>query len=94
LKDVLAEPGEGLRIFLSEHGGKPLRILLTGAGGGGKPGPSSVTVFVGPEGGWTETEEKNFRAAGCEAVSLGRRVLKAETAALAAVAMISHFWKE
>ena len=94
LKDILAEPGEGLRIFLSEHGGKPLRILLTEGDEGGEPVPSPVTVFVGPEGGWTEAEEKNFRAAGCEAISLGRRVLKAETAALAAVAMICHFWKE
>jgi 16S rRNA (uracil1498-N3)-methyltransferase len=94
LRDILEEPGEGLRIFLSEHGGKPLRILLLEAGEGGKPMPSAVTVFVGPEGGWTDAEEKNFRAAGCEAISLGRRVLKSETAALAAVAMISHFWKE
>jgi 16S rRNA (uracil1498-N3)-methyltransferase len=94
LKDILAEPGEGLRIFLSEHGGKPLRILLTEGDESGEPVSSLVTLFVGPEGGWTEAEEKNFRAAGCEPISLGRRVLKAETAALAAVAMITHFWKE
>jgi 16S rRNA (uracil1498-N3)-methyltransferase len=94
LKSLLAEPGEGLRVFLSERGGKPLRIVLLEAEENGPPRPSSMTVFVGPEGGWTEAEEKSFREAGCEAISLGRRVLKAETAALAAVAMISHFWKE
>jgi len=94
LKSLLQEPVEGLRIFLSERGGKPLRILLSERGEAGPSRPSPVIVFVGPEGGWTEAEEESLRAAGCEPVSLGRRVLKAETAALAAVAMISHFWEE
>jgi 16S rRNA (uracil1498-N3)-methyltransferase len=94
LKDLLTGPAVGLRIFLSERGGKPLRILLLEGGEGGKRVPSSMIVFVGPEGGWTEAEEKSLREAGCEAISLGRRVLKAETAAVAAVAMILHFWKE
>lgn len=94
LKRLLQEPGEGLRIFLSERGGKPLRILLSEEEEAGPSKPSRMIVFVGPEGGWTEAEEKSFRTAGCEPVSLGRRVLKAETAALAAVAIISHFWKE
>ncbi len=94
LKSLLQEPGRGLRIFLSERGGKPLRILLSERGEAAGSRPSPVTVFVGPEGGWTEGEEESFRGAGCEPVSLGRRVLKAETAAVAAVAIISHFWKE
>lgn len=94
LRDALDDPGGGLRIFLSEHGGKPLRCLLLEAENSGQPAPRAVIIFVGPEGGWTESEERSFREAGCEAVSLGRRILKAETAALAAVAIISHFWNE
>lgn len=94
LKDVLAEPLEGRRIFLSERGGKPLRCLLGESGNDGNPPAPAVVVFVGPKGGWTESEDRAFRSAGCEAVSLGRRILKAETAALAAVAMIAHFWNE
>jgi 16S rRNA (uracil1498-N3)-methyltransferase len=94
LKDILARPGEGLRLFLSENGGKPLKGLLLGAESGGGPPAPAVTIFVGPEGGWTEAEERAFREAGCEAVSLGRRILKAETAAIAGVAMVAHFWND
>ena len=92
LKIILARPGQGLRIFLSENGGRPLRCLLMEAESGGPPRPPEVTIFVGPEGGWTGAEEKGFREAGCEAVSLGSRILKAETAAIAGVAMMAHFW--
>jgi 16S rRNA (uracil1498-N3)-methyltransferase len=91
LKVILARPAQGLRIFLSENGGKPLSCLLVGAGSG-EPPAAEVTVFVGPEGGWTGAEEEGFREAGCEAVSLGSRILKAETAAIAGVAMMAHFW--
>lgn len=41
-------------------------------------------LFVGPEGGWTETEVAAARAAGCLAVSLGALTLRAETAAIIA----------
>jgi 16S rRNA (uracil1498-N3)-methyltransferase len=92
LKVILARPAQGLRIFLSENGGKPFRCLLVGAGSGEPPPAPEVTVFVGPEGGWTRAEEEGFREAGCEAVSLGSRILKAETAAIAGVAMMAHFW--
>jgi 16S rRNA (uracil1498-N3)-methyltransferase len=94
LKDALRNPGEGLRLFLSEHAGKPLKAILAEPGTCGRQVPEAVIVFVGPVGGWTESEEKSFREAGFEAVSLGRRILKSETAALAAVAMILHFWNE
>ncbi|MGA2360966.1 MAG: RsmE family RNA methyltransferase [Candidatus Aminicenantales bacterium] len=94
LKDVLARPGEGLRLFLSENGGQPLkRFHLEAESKGGLPAPA-VTIFVGPKGGWTETEERAFKEAGCEAASLGRRILKAETAAIAGLAMIAHFWND
>jgi 16S rRNA (uracil1498-N3)-methyltransferase len=92
LKQFLNARGQGLRIFLSEHGGRPLRDLLLDHERSGRPSPPAVMVFIGPVGGWTEGEERDFRESGCEAVSLGRRILKSETAAVAAVAMISHFW--
>lgn len=92
LRDLLREPPEGLRLFLSEHGGRPLRDILTGAGPPPEVPPAAVVVLVGPTGGWTEGEEKEIRRAGFEAVSLGRRILKSDSAALAAAAMIVHFW--
>jgi 16S rRNA (uracil1498-N3)-methyltransferase len=49
-------------------------------------------VVIGPTGGWTDGEERDLRGAGFRAASLGRRILKSETAALAAVAIIAHAW--
>ncbi len=92
LKDWLAAPGEGRRIFLSERGGTPLRDILSAPAEGGGPPPAAAVVAVGPTGGWTDGEERNLRAAGFQAASLGRRILKSETAALAAVAIIAHAW--
>jgi 16S rRNA (uracil1498-N3)-methyltransferase len=79
------------RLYLSESGGKPLREVLTGPGGS-SAGPPAVVLLTGPEGGWTAGEEKMLKDAGFEAVSLGRTVLRAETATIVAVGMISHFW--
>jgi 16S rRNA (uracil1498-N3)-methyltransferase len=90
--EELAGRGTGaLRLYLSERGGKPLREVLTGAGGPPSR-PSSVVLLTGPEGGWTVEEEEMLKGAGFEAVSLGKTVLRAETATIAAVGMISHFW--
>lgn len=49
-----------------------------------------VLVLIGPEGGFSEEEVRQARAAGFQAVTLGRRVLRAETASLAVVAIIQH----
>jgi 16S rRNA (uracil1498-N3)-methyltransferase len=46
-----------------------------------------IALAFGPEGGWTEPELKSFQAAGWMAASLGSSVLRAETAAIAAVAI-------
>jgi 16S rRNA (uracil1498-N3)-methyltransferase len=52
-----------------------------------------VYLLVGPEGGLTETEEATLATAGFRAVSLGQRVLRTETAALAALAMLGAIWR-
>ncbi len=51
--------------------------------------PGAVTIVVGPEGGLTEEEVSGFLERGAEAVTLGPAILRTETAALAAVAVIS-----
>jgi len=91
LPELLREPPADLRLFLSENGGRPLREIIAGPAGGP---PDSVVLLVGPKGGWTGAEERDIRGAGFAAVSLGRRVLRAETAAIAGAAMIVHFWNE
>ena len=49
-----------------------------------------VSLFIGPEGGFSEEEVKQAEAAGCFVASLSRRVLRAETAAIAASYYILH----
>jgi len=50
--------------------------------------PKKVLLCVGPEGGWEETETRAAGEAGFRIVSIGPRVLRAETAALAASAIL------
>jgi 16S rRNA (uracil1498-N3)-methyltransferase len=84
---------ESRKLLLCETEGRYLRdIFAEGPGRPGEDGTPSVLILVGPEGGWTEEEEGLALERGFEAFSLGKQVLRAETAALAALAMISHFW--
>jgi len=50
--------------------------------------PSKAMILVGPEGGWTERERDWATRYGAEAVGLGRLVLRTETAALVAAAVL------
>ena len=54
--------------------------------------PRALTFMVGPEGGWTENEEAQAFAAGFQSVTLGPRVLRTETASLAAIAAMQTLW--
>ncbi len=81
--------------MLSENTGKYLRDILVQRSGPDVERevlPSSVIILVGPEGGWTGEEEEYILDHGYEAISLGKQVLRAETATLSSLAMISHFW--
>ncbi|EGV34939.1 16S rRNA (uracil(1498)-N(3))-methyltransferase [Neisseria weaveri] len=54
--------------------------------------PSDITFMVGPEGGWTPEEEQQAFDAGFQAVTLGKRILRTETASLAAIAAMQTLW--
>jgi 16S rRNA (uracil1498-N3)-methyltransferase len=60
-----------------------LRAALAGAAG-----EHQIGVFIGPEGGFSEEEIARAREAGVQPVTLGPRILRMETAALAAVALV------
>jgi 16S rRNA (uracil1498-N3)-methyltransferase len=62
--------------FADEGGGEPLAAAF-------KEGPA--VILVGPEGGFTEEERAFVRGNGATPISLGPRILRAETAALAAI---------
>lgn len=51
----------------------------------------AIEIAIGPEGGWASQEEALFDANGWRAASLGPRILRAETAAIAALAVIASY---
>jgi len=81
LKETTGLPG-ALRIVLAESENQtPLRDALTSAEG-------EILLAVGPEGGWAEDEVQLFQTAGWMSASLGPTILRAETAAIAATAIV------
>lgn len=56
--------------------------------------PQAVTLLVGPEGGFTDEEENDAVRNGALTLSMGPRVLRTETAALAALAALNATWGE
>ena len=56
------------------------------------PAPQTLRLMIGPEGGWTPAEEQAAQAAGVHAITLGKRVLRTETASLAAMAAMQVLW--
>jgi 16S rRNA (uracil1498-N3)-methyltransferase len=51
---------------------------------------ASILVIVGPEGGWTQEEVAMAETAGCVPITLGPRILRAETAAITAIGIVQH----
>ena len=54
--------------------------------------PQALTIMVGPEGGFSDEEEAEALRQGALPLSIGPRVLRTETAALAAVAVLNAAW--
>lgn len=56
------------------------------------PGAKDIAVIIGPEGGISETEARQATEHGAVCVTLGPRILRTETAALASAAVIMSLW--
>ncbi len=82
----IAQPAEGPRILLSPRATQSL------AGWARSTSPQAVTLLIGPEGGFSAAEEDAAIAAGALALSMGPRVLRTETAGLAALATLNACW--
>ncbi|HQQ73947.1 MAG TPA: 16S rRNA (uracil(1498)-N(3))-methyltransferase [Pseudomonadales bacterium] len=54
--------------------------------------PRSILLLIGPEGGLSDTEIQQAQQAGCTALTLGARVLRTETAPLAAISVLQYRW--
>lgn len=88
-------PLQMLPAWLAAHRGEHIQVLAPGGEGGlgaGPAPPGTVHLLVGPEGGWSEAELAAFDAAGCARVRLGPRILRTETAGLAALAALQARW--
>jgi 16S rRNA (uracil1498-N3)-methyltransferase len=90
LAAVLADPPEGRKVVLSEHGGRALKDILAEEPAPAPGAPENWALLLGPEGGWSERELDAIEAAGFEAASLGPQILRAGTAALSAAAIVLH----
>jgi len=78
-----------------------LMLVEPSAAGGSTPGfdvlerepvPQDAEVLIGPEGGWTEAECALARERGIRQITLGGRTLRADRAAVAALAILGFLW--
>ncbi len=95
LRQALADEHSSTRILLSElEQSTPLVHILPRPGGTGdrarsRESDATHALAIGPEGGWTPEELQLFLDHGWQPVTLGPRILRAETAAIAAIAIAS-----
>ena len=91
IKHAIREEPEAMRLLLAE-GERTTMLrdaLNTSDENLGKTGSRRIRLAIGPEGGWTPEEETLFSNEGWTPVSLGQRILRAETAAIAAVSIVA-----
>ena len=87
-EEMIADPSlPELRILLWEHAQESLRELINC-----RAAPRSVLVAIGPEGSWTEQEVQRALQAGFAAVRFGPRILRTDTAGIAALAVLQNRW--
>lgn len=80
----LAQPGDGtLRLVLAPTESVSLKTLAP---------VTRLALLIGPEGGLSDTEIAAARRAGCIGIGLGPRVLRTETAGVAALAALQLLW--
>jgi len=79
-----------VRLWLEEQPGRaPLLAALPDQ----RDSSDTVVILVGPEGGWEESEREHAITAQWRPVSLGPQVLRAETAAISALAVVNAAWQ-
>lgn len=81
---LAAPPPADLGLVLWERDAPPLKATLAAAD------PTSLLVFVGPEGGLGPIEVERARTAGLVPASLGAAILRSETAALSVLSMLLY----
>lgn len=83
LEQWLQQEDAELKLVLHHHTATPLGDFTP---------PQSVALLIGPEGGLTEKEVELARDHGFQPVAFGPRVMRTETAPVAALALLQHLW--
>ena len=81
LKQAVAEDKSEVKIVFYEGGGEPLRALVD-------EHTKSVSIYIGPEGGFEKEEVELIISGGATAATLGKRILRTQTAPVAALSAI------
>jgi len=76
---------ESLSILFDPTATEPLRTI---------PKMTHYRVFIGPEGGFSQTERETAASSGVQLYSLGKRILRAETAAISVMATLQQLFDE
>jgi 16S rRNA (uracil1498-N3)-methyltransferase len=88
MADVLHRENGSLRLILWEDEKEQgLQTVLEASSR-----PESIAIIIGPEGGLTASETGMATAAGYLPVTLGKRILRTETAGLAVVSILQYLW--
>jgi 16S rRNA (uracil1498-N3)-methyltransferase len=77
-----------VKLFLDENDAPPILVAIPQE----RRATDRIALLIGPEGGWSEEERPQAITAGWSACSLGRTILRAETAAIAALAIARAAW--
>ncbi len=83
LDAVIVDENYDLRVMFSERDGGSLEKDLVAT-------PSSICALVGSEGGWSDEELALAGGAGWKIVTLGGRIMRAETAAISVAVLLQH----
>ena len=87
-EEMIADPSRPeLRLLLWEHAKVGLREEIDG-----RVAPPAALVAVGPEGSWSEQEVQRARHAGFAVARFGPRILRTDTAGVAALAVLQNCW--
>lgn len=86
LTEVLKEESGDLKLVLWESCSRPLAEALPA------DPPAGVRLLIGPEGGFSDAEIGKITAAGYQPVHLGPRILRTETAGLAATSVLQYLY--
>ena len=88
LAQALPRPATHRYVLDETPGAQPLFQELPSV----RTSQDTVAILTGPEGGWTDDERASFTAAGWTPVSMGPLILRAETAVIAALAVVTQAW--